>query len=181
VELAAVPVGLVDQHSADLTKRRICDTASQTPVPQHPRHVQLFDDHRAMATGKASGQFMQGVPTNIGDAGVNSGDLAAAFLTALATCFASAKRSLRPSEGTEVLSECSRILLHMCNKSRTSRHRQVSYSDIDSDNGGLTVCGRNCALDFNRERDKPALRSSRDGGGTDASSVLLNTTSELSG
>ena len=72
------------------------------PVPQHPRHVQLFDDHRAMTTGKATRQFVQGVATNIGDAGVNSGDLAAACLTALAICFASAKRSLRPSEGTEV-------------------------------------------------------------------------------
>jgi hypothetical protein len=181
VEVAAVPVSLVGQHSADLTKRRICDTASQAPVAQHPRHVQLFDNNRAMTTGKASRQFMQGVATNVGDAGVNSGDLAAALFTALASRLAPAKRSLRPSEGTEVVSKRSRVLLHVCNKSRTSRHRQISYSDIDSDNGGPVVCGRNRALNFNRERDKPALRSSRDGGGTDASSASLNTTSKFSG
>jgi hypothetical protein len=66
--MAAVPVGLVGQHSADLTKRRIRDTASQMPVPQHPRHVQLFDDHHAMTTGKATRQFVQDVATNIADA-----------------------------------------------------------------------------------------------------------------
>jgi hypothetical protein len=65
--MAAVPVGLVGQHSADLTKRRIRDTASQMPVPQHPRHVQLFDDHHAMTTRKATRQFVQGVATNIAE------------------------------------------------------------------------------------------------------------------
>ena len=178
--MAAVPVGLVGQHSADLTKRRIRDTASQMPIPQHPRHVQLFDDHRAMTTGKATRQFVQGVATNIGDAGVNSGDLAAALFMALATRLASAHCSLRPSEDTEILTERSRILLNLRNKSWTSCHRQIPYSNVDSDNGGLAVCGGNLALEFNGERDKPTVRSSRDRGGTDASSVLLNTTSELS-
>jgi hypothetical protein len=180
VETAAVPVSLVCQHSVDLTKRRIRDTASQTPVPQHPRHVQLFDDHRAMTAGKATRQFVQGVATNIGDAGVNSGDLAAALFTALATRLASGHCSLRPSEDTEVLTERSRILFNLRNKSWTSCHRQISYSNVDSDNGGLAVCGGNFALEFNGERDKPTVRSSRDGGGTDASSALFNTTSELS-
>jgi hypothetical protein len=112
--------------------------------------------------------------------GVNSGDLAAALFTALATRLASGHCSLRPSEDTEVLTERSRILFNLRNKSWTSCHRQISYSNVDSDHGGLAVCGGNFALEFNGERDKPTVRSSRDGGGTDASSALFNTTSELS-
>ena len=178
--MAAVPVGLVGQHSADLTKRRIRDTASQMPIPQHPRHVQLLDDYRAMTVGKATRQFVQGVATNIGDTGVNPSDPAAALLTALATRLPSGYRSLRPSEDTKVVTERSRILFNVSNESWTSRHRQIADPNVDSNDGGPAVCGRNFALDFNRERDKPPLRSSRDGGRTDTSTALLNTTSKLS-
>jgi hypothetical protein len=79
-----------------------------------------------MTTGEATRQFVQGVATNIGDAGVNSGDPAAALFPALASRLASGYCSLRPSEDTEVMTERSRILFNVRNKSWTSRHRQIT-------------------------------------------------------
>jgi hypothetical protein len=180
MKVAAIPTGLVHQHPAYLCKRRIRDASSQASIVQHSSNIQLFYDHCSMATSKTSGQLVQGVATKVGDAGMYSSDPAATLLSALASHLAAAELSLRPSKGMKVSPERSWVLLETDDEPWAGRHCQVPYSNVDSDYRVFSVRGGNRASHFHRERNKPALRSPRDGGGPYSGGTSLNTAGKLS-
>ena len=70
-----VPPALVLHHPPEFAEPRVQDRAGKGVVLDHAAHVQVLEGNHVKATNEVGGGLVQVVPSGVGDAGVEPGDL----------------------------------------------------------------------------------------------------------
>lgn len=77
---AAVPLGLVLQHGAEFTPRRVADSSCECMVLEHVSNGEVLDHDRLVLTNEPSGDLVQVIASPVGDTRTNLRDPATGFL-----------------------------------------------------------------------------------------------------